>query len=90
MRFTMQDIKKTIGNNLRYIRYQKNMSQEKFYEEYGLNPKYLASVERGEINIGVEFLANLAKALKVPITELILEDKQKKVFKKRVDEKMKS
>lgn len=86
----MQDIKKTIGNNLRYIRYQKNLSQEKFYEQYNLNPKYLASVERGEINIGVEFLANLAEALDVKIEDLILEDEKKKISKKRVDAKVKS
>ena len=90
MRVYMQDIKKTIGNNLRYIRYQKNLSQEKFYEQYNLNPKYLASVERGEINIGVEFLANLAEALDVKIEDLILEDEKKKISKKRVDAKVKS
>ena len=83
----MQDIKKTIGNNLRYIRFQKGLSQEKFYEQFNLNPKYLASIERGEINIGVEFLANLAIALEVPITELILEDTKKKITKRRVDQK---
>ena len=42
----MQDIKKTIGNNLRYIRFQKGLSQEKFYEQFNLNPKYLASLFR--------------------------------------------
>ena len=83
----MQDIKKTIGNNLRYIRFQKGLSQEKFYEQFNLNPKYLASIERGEINMGVEFLANLAIALGVPITELILEDTKKKITKRRVDQK---
>ncbi len=83
----MQDIKKTIGNNLRYIRYQKGLSQEKFYEQFNLNPKYLASIERGEINMGVEFLANLAIALDIPITELILEDPKKKINKRRVDQK---
>lgn len=83
----MQDIKKTIGNNLRYIRFQKGLSQEKFYEQFNLNPKYLASIERGEINMGVEFLANLAIALEVPITELILEDTKKKITKRRVDQK---
>lgn len=83
----MQDIKKTIGNNLRYIRFKQGLSQEKFYEQFNLNPKYLASIERGEINIGVEFLANLALALDVPLTELILEDTKKKITKKRVDQK---
>ncbi len=83
----MQNIKKTIGNNLRYIRFQKNLSQEKFYEQYNLNPKYMASIERGEINIGVEFLANLAAALDVSIHDLIQEDATRIVYKKRVDQK---
>ncbi len=86
----MQDIKKTIGNNLRYYRYKSHLSQEKFYEQYNLNPKYLACVERGEINIGVEFLANLAEALNLKIEDLILEDEKKKISKKRVDAKVKS
>ena len=87
MRSSMQNIKKNIGNNLRYIRFQRNLSQEKFYEQYNLNPKYMASIERGEINIGVEFLANLAIALDVSILDLIQEDSTKIVKKKRVDQK---
>lgn len=83
----MRDIKKIIGNNLRYIRYNHNLSQEKFYEQFNLNPKYMASIERGEVNLTVDFLDNLALALKVPITDLILEDKSKIVKKKRVDQK---
>ena len=83
----MQDIKKIIGNNLRFIRFQTGLSQEKFYEQFDLSPKYLASIERGEVNMSVEFLANLATALNVSLTELILEDPAKVILKKRVDQK---
>ena len=83
----MQDIKKIIGNNLRFIRFQTGLSQEKFYEQFDLSPKYLASIERGEVNMSVEFLANLATALNVSLTELILEDPAKVVLKKGVDQK---
>ena len=83
----MQDIKKIIGNNLRFIRFQTGLSQEKFYAQFDLSPKYLASIERGEVNMSVEFLANLATALNVSLTELILEDPAKVVLKKRVDQK---
>ena len=75
----MQDIKKIIGNNLRFIRFQTGLSQEKFYEQFDLSPKYLASIERGEVNMSVEFLANLATALNVSLSELILEDPAKVV-----------
>ncbi len=83
----MKDIKKIIGYNLKYIRFKSNKSQEKFYEQFNLNPKYLACIERGEINIGVEFLQALADALKVNITELIIYDEKKIIKKKRIDER---
>lgn len=65
----MNSIQKIIGNNLKYYRYQSGLSQEKFYERYSLNYKYLASIERGEVNVSVEFLSNLAKLLKIDIRE---------------------
>ncbi len=82
------DIKKIIGMNLKYIRYQSNLSQEKFYSKYHLSTKYMAQVERGEINIGVELLDALAKAFHIPISELVTYDKTKRIKKKRIDEKM--
>ncbi len=82
----MKDIKKIIGMNIRYIRYQSGLSQEKFYEQKGLNAKYLASIERGEINISVEYLYELAKALKTNMTELITYDENKIINKKRIDQ----
>jgi len=83
----MNDIKKIIGNNLRYIRYQSGLSQEKFYEQYHLSTKYLASIERGEINIGVELLDALAKTLKTTAADLVTYNPQKIVTKKRIDQK---
>ena len=44
----MKDIKKIIGRNLKFFRFQTGLCQEKFYGEYKLNPKYMACVERGE------------------------------------------
>lgn len=85
----MEDIKKIIGTNLKYIRYQSGLSQEKFYEQYDLNPKYLACIERGEINISVEFLYELSKTLNASISDLVSFDERKIISKKRIDEKKK-
>lgn len=82
-------IQKIVGQNLKYIRFQAGLSQEKFYEKYGLNYKYLASVERGEVNVSVEFLYNLAKLLKVDIREFFEFDEERCIAKKRIDEKEK-
>lgn len=85
----MEDIKKIIGMNLKYIRYQSGLSQEKFYDQFELNPKYLACVERGEINISVEFLFAKAKIFHISVSELVTFDKRKVISKKRIDEKEK-
>ena len=45
----MNPIQVTIGKNLKYFRYKSGMSQEKFYGQYNLNIKYLASIERGKL-----------------------------------------
>jgi len=83
----MKDIKKIIGTNLKYIRFQSGLSQEKFYESYGLSWKYYASIERGEINIGVELLQAISETFHVSLPELVTFDKSKIISKKRIDEK---
>lgn len=82
-------IQKIVGNNLKYYRYQSKLSQEKFYGQFGLNYRYLASVERGEINVSVEFLDNLAKVLKIDIREFFNPDEKRFINKKRIDAKEK-
>lgn len=81
------DLSKIIGTNLKYLRYQSGLSQENFYENYNLNPKYLACIERGEINISVNFSQKLAKILNISIVDLITYDQNKLITNKRVDSK---
>lgn len=83
----MNEVQKIVGNNLKYFRYQSGLSQEKFYEKYNLNSKYLACVERGEVNVTIEFLANLAKVLKVDIREFFNPDENRVINKRRIDGK---
>ena len=82
-------IQKIVGNNLKYYRYQSKLSQEKFYGQFGLNYRYLASVERGEVNVSVEFLDHLAKVLKIDIREFFNPDEKRFINKKRIDAKEK-
>ncbi len=83
------EIQEIIGNNLKYFRYQTKLSQEKFYSQFGLNYRYLACIERGEINVSIKFLDKLAKALKVDIREFFNPDNERFNFKKRIDGKEK-
>ena len=79
--------KELIGRNLKYLRYKSGLSQEEFYTSHNLSFKYLAMVERGEINVTVDFLDRLAKKLKIDTIELLKDDKSRIINKKRIDAK---
>ncbi len=82
-------IQKIVGNNLKSFRYQTNLSQEKFYGQFGLNYRYLASIERGEVNVSIEFLDKLSKILKVDIRDFFDPASANFKFQKRIDSKEK-
>ena len=86
----MKDIKIIIGRNLKFFRFQSGKCQEKFYEKYGLNPKYMACVERGEINVSIEFLNNLAMLLEKEVTDFFNTDTDRIIKEKRIDSKKES
>lgn len=83
------EIQKIVGYNLKYLRYQSGLPQDKFYGQFGLNYRYLASVERGEINVSIGFLDKLAKTLKVDICEFFNQDETRFITKTRIDAKEK-
>ena len=78
-----------IGRNLKYYRYKSGLSQEAFYAKHNLSPKYLACVERGEINISIDFIDKLSRNLNVSINELLNTDETRIINSKRIDSKIK-
>jgi len=83
-------LKELVGMNLKYYRYKTGLSQEKYYTSLNLNPKYLANIERGEENITIGYVEELAIKIGVEPNDLILYNKNHVVSKKRVDEKVKN
>ncbi len=49
------------------------MSQEVLAEKAGLHRTYIGSVERAERNISVDNMEQLARAVKVPLVNLLAE-----------------
>lgn len=47
------------------------MSQEELAEKADLSYKYVGEVERGYVNISLDSLVRIAKALKVKVTDII-------------------
>lgn len=62
---------KLVGANIKEIRLQKGWTREELAEKCEVQPSYLAGVERGERNITLHTLENLANGLEeTPFTIL--------------------
>lgn len=65
------DINKEVGLNIRRIREEHGLSQEKLAALAGIHRVYVGQIERGEKNIGLRNLEKIAKALYVNIKVLL-------------------
>ncbi len=64
---------KQLGAIIRHLRLERKMSQEEFAERCDLHRTYIGSIERGEKTITIETASKIAKALKVPLSQLLLQ-----------------
>lgn len=58
-----------VGFNIRRLRVERSISQERLAFDAGVDRSYLGSVERGEENPTVDVLDKLAKTLGVALSE---------------------
>jgi transcriptional regulator with XRE-family HTH domain len=62
-----------VGKNVRRIRRQRRMTQEKLAFEAELDLTYVGGIERGRRNPSLLVLARIAEALAVPLVKLMSE-----------------
>ena len=67
------DVRQRLGTNLRRLRLEKGLGQEKFALEYGFDRTYISGIERGVRNPTIVIVQKLADALDVPIIALLAE-----------------
>jgi len=65
------DILKVFGRNVRRLREAQELSQEELAERAQVHRTYVGMVERAEKNITLRNIEKFAKALQVPISELL-------------------
>lgn len=65
------DISVKFGKKVKELRLQKKMSQGDLAKVLGVHPTYISGIERGVRNMTLKNIEKLAKALGVPIEELI-------------------
>ena len=66
----MTDVKRLIGDRIRQLRKEKNLSQEKLGYESELHCTHIGSIERGQKNFSIDTLIKVAKGLNVEVTDL--------------------
>ena len=64
-------ILKKFGSNVRKIREAKGWSQEELSKKSTLHRTYIGSIERSERNVSLLNIEKIAKALNVPLKNLI-------------------
>ncbi len=60
-----KDVEKKFGAKLAYVRKSKKLSQIKLAEIVDMNFNYIGQIERGEANVTINTMKNLANALEV-------------------------
>jgi transcriptional regulator with XRE-family HTH domain len=63
--------RRIVGQKIRAHRKRAEWSQEKLAEKASLSYKYLGEVERGDVNVSLDSLMRIARALKVKLRDLV-------------------
>jgi len=69
----MCDVREIFGKNLRMVRRSKGFTQERLAYAAKIDRSYMGKIERGQVNLTVEKLYLLAKALECSPKDLIPE-----------------
>ena len=64
------DVRRRLALNVRRLRRGKELSQEKFALEFGVDRTYISGIERGVRNPTILIVERLAGALDVSVAEL--------------------
>jgi len=67
----MKDDAKKLGENLKKIRTNKNITQTVLAETLGVNKSFVSNIENGKTNPTLSTITNLAQALGVSTNELL-------------------
>ncbi|MBR2430058.1 helix-turn-helix transcriptional regulator [bacterium] len=64
------NLQKKFGAKLAYVRKSKKLSQMKLAEIVNMNFNYIGQIERGEVNVTIQTMSNIANALDIELKEL--------------------
>ena len=59
----------SLGLRIKELRKKKKLTQDELSEKAGITGKYMGMIERGEVNVSVKILENLAEVLGVQVAD---------------------
>ncbi len=65
------DLKEVMARNLRWVRHEKELTQEELADRAGLSMRYVGAIERGDVSASVTVLGQIADALEIEPGELL-------------------
>ncbi|MFZ3121903.1 MAG: helix-turn-helix transcriptional regulator [Thermodesulfovibrionales bacterium] len=72
----MENIKKDVGKRIRELRKLCGLTQEELGEKANLNYKFIGELERGKVNVSLDSLFRIAKALEMHVSDLFRNGKE--------------
>lgn len=66
------DLLKLLGERIRAIRKERNITQERLAELADLNLSYMSEIERGQANVSLCIVNSIAEALGTSVAELLV------------------
>ena len=64
------NIKEKFGYRVKELRQARNLSQEKFALQIGMDRTYLASIESGKRNVALENISKIASGFEISLEDL--------------------
>lgn len=68
----MANVSEKIGIRIRTLRKQADLTQQELAEKAGVSYKYLGQVERGQVNLSVEKMVEIANGLRIDPRDLLV------------------
>lgn len=72
------DARTRVGRNILRVRRARGISQERLAELAGNTAKHIGQIERGEVNVGLDILARIARALTVDLADLCAQRRRRR------------
>lgn len=66
-----KDVIKVVGENIKRLRKEKGLSQERLSEMVNITPGYLSEIENNKKSVRLETLVSIANALSIPPDKLL-------------------